>query len=68
MVQNTTKKKKKKKKKKEMFNSTRAAWKYFITKVKALCETFSTVELPLAVTDLIFSKSTGLKLAALGIH
>ncbi|KAF4586562.1 Serine-threonine/tyrosine-protein kinase catalytic domain-containing protein [Pleurotus pulmonarius] len=38
----------------EMFNSTRAAWKYFITKVKGLCETFSTVELPLAVTDLIF--------------
>ncbi|KAF9488417.1 hypothetical protein BDN71DRAFT_462108 [Pleurotus eryngii] len=44
----------------EMFNSTRAAWNYFITKVKTLCEAFSTLELPLAITDLIFSKSIAL--------
>lgn len=40
-----------------MFNRTRAAWHYFIPKVKSICQMFSTIELPLKVADIVFSKS-----------
>ncbi|KAF4580260.1 hypothetical protein EYR40_003194 [Pleurotus pulmonarius] len=38
----------------EDFLSTRLAWINFISKAREICETFSTDEIPLSVTDLVF--------------
>lgn len=36
---------------------TRVAWNYFIPRAKGICQSFSTIEVPLRVPDLIFSMS-----------